>query len=173
MGTLNAKAMRCSPWAGSPRAIRDCSTKPSKRCARRSRATKSGTAAALYERALAILDRNFGTNYPDAAGALTHLAGLRIDAGRLDEAKQLLDRAQYVTEQEFGINHPDLAVVLNGLGYWHAHSGQIALAVQTWQHSLEITKASLGPNHPDVVDCLDFWEEGLREANQPEEADRI
>jgi tetratricopeptide (TPR) repeat protein len=130
-------------------------------------------AASLYERAIGILQSAYGLDYPDAAEAITDLAGLRVHQGKREDAKRLLGHARRVTELTFGPDHPQLAYVLNGLGHLHAHAGSIKAAVEDWRRSVAITEASLGPNHPDMIACFDYWEEGLREAGQSEEADRV
>jgi len=124
----------------------------------------------LLERALEILDTRYGREYPDGAESLTDLAEILVHQGELASAEGLLEKAQQVTEAAFGNVHPTLAYVLIGVGHLDLHAGRAPHAIAAWQQSLRITEEKLGPNHPDLVDCLDAFQEGLRELGRVGEA---
>jgi tetratricopeptide (TPR) repeat protein len=127
----------------------------------------------LLERALEIFDARFGSDYSDAAETLTDLAEIVVHQGQLAPAERLLERARRTIDAAFDSAHPDLAYVLAGFGHLHLHAGRIPEAIVAWQQSLRILEQKLGPDNPAVVECLDPFQEGLRELGRLSEADDL
>ena len=66
-------------------------------------------------RALAIDERSYGPDHPDAAIRLNNLALLLQATNRLDQAESLLRRALAISERSYGPDHPTVAIRLNNL----------------------------------------------------------
>jgi hypothetical protein len=60
----------------------------------------------LFERALAICEKELGPEHPSAIRSLNNLAGLLEDQGDLAGARPLFERALAICEKELGREHP-------------------------------------------------------------------
>jgi tetratricopeptide (TPR) repeat protein len=69
----------------------------------------------LFRRALAIIERSYGRDHPNAAIHLNNLAELLRAMKQLTEAEPLLRRALAISEQGYGPDHPNVAIHLNNL----------------------------------------------------------
>ena len=69
----------------------------------------------LCRRALAILEKSFGPDYPDVAICLSNLAALLTATNRHTEAEPFSRRALAILEKRFGPDHPTVARGLNNL----------------------------------------------------------
>ena len=76
---------------------------------------KFAEAEPLMRRALAVDERTFGPNHPNAATCLNNLAALLHDTNRLEEAESLYRRALAIDEQSFGAGDSRVATCLNNL----------------------------------------------------------
>lgn len=70
-----------------------------------------GRAQALYERALAIMERHHGPEHTAVAHALTDLAVLHLEQGNDVVGRPLLERALGIQERALGAQHPDVVAI--------------------------------------------------------------
>jgi tetratricopeptide (TPR) repeat protein len=110
-----------------------------------------GKAEPLYQRALAIREKELGLEHPDVAWTLNGLACLDMDLGRYAEAEPLLERALAIREKALGPEHRDLAETLYDSATLYCDQGQYAKAEPLYQRALVIWEKALGPKHPDVA----------------------
>ena len=68
------------------------------------------------ERALAISEAAYGSDYPDVARVLAILGWVQQKLGELPAARVTLERALPIFEAAYGPDHPDVARVLAVLG---------------------------------------------------------
>jgi CHAT domain-containing protein/Tfp pilus assembly protein PilF len=118
------------------------------------RAGKYDEARPLAERALAIREKEQGSEHPDVAAYINLLANLYRDKGDYAKAEPLFQRALLLREKAFGTEHPYVAVSLNSLAAIFSDKGDYANAERLFRRSLIIREKSLGPEHPDVAVSL-------------------
>ena len=117
------------------------------------RANYSG-ARLLYERALAIREKLFGSEHPDTATSLNTLARLLREQGDLMGARPLMERALAIREKVLGPEHPDTATSLANLAVLLRAQGDLAQAHPLFERALAIREKALGPDHPDTARSL-------------------
>ena len=110
-------------------------------------------AAALYTRALAIIERACGGSHPQVVEGLSVLAAAHIARGDLDMAEPLLRRALSVGEIVWGFEAQDLTAPLNALARLYHKRGEHRKAEPYLTRLLEI-KRTLGASHPEVAAVL-------------------
>jgi CHAT domain-containing protein len=129
-----------------------------------------GGARPLYERALAIWEKELGSNHPDTALGLNNLGHLLAAMGDLAEARPLYERALAICEKELGRSHPDTARGLNNLGSLLEAMGDLAEARPLYERALAINEKQLGPNHPRTAVSLNSLAVLCVGLNQEDEA---
>ena len=114
-------------------------------------------AEALYQRALAIVEKTKGPDDPEILDALEKLAAIYTGIGRQEDAKAepLYQRAIAILEKAEGADSPALVKWLNSLGliYQVLHRNDDAEAV--YRRTLEILENANGPDAPEIVPALD------------------
>ena len=113
-----------------------------------------GQARLLFERALAVREKEFGPEDPATATILSNLALLLTDQGDFAEARPLHDRALAIREKVLGPEHPDTATGLNNLAALLYAQGDFAGARPLYERALAIKEKALGPEHPDTATSL-------------------
>ena len=111
-------------------------------------------AKALFERALAILEKALGPDHPDVATSLNNLAAMHEAIGGFNEARALHERALAIREKALGPDHPDVALSLSNLAAVQKATGALAEALRLNERALTIRTNTLGPDHPDVAKSL-------------------
>lgn len=115
---------------------------------------KYAEAEPLYQRALAIRERQLGPTHPDTAQTLNNLAELYERLGKYRKAKKLHQRALAILQQQLGADHLDTANSLNNLaGLYHAQK-RYKEAEPLLQQALAIRQSQLGTDHPDTAQTL-------------------
>ncbi|CAN0129111.1 unnamed protein product, partial [Ectocarpus sp. 13 AM-2016] len=76
---------------------------------------KFGQARPLFERFLAIVEKDEGSDHPRVASLLGNWAGLLSSHGKSKEAAPLLERSLAIRENSLGPDHPDVATSLKNL----------------------------------------------------------
>lgn len=82
------------------------------------------------------------------------LAGLLIDAGQLDEARQLLDAACHVFVERLGEDHHEVAVVDGNLAAVALARDDLAAAERHARAALGVKERHLGRDHPELAVTL-------------------
>lgn len=65
----------------------------------------------LYQRALQILERIFGTNHPDVGIIMNNLGGLYRAIGLSDKVQQSYEEGLSILKNTLGSEHPHIAIV--------------------------------------------------------------
>ncbi|MEM1182803.1 MAG: serine/threonine-protein kinase [Acidobacteriota bacterium] len=102
------------------------------------------------ERALEILEGEFGERDPAFLGILNNLANLYVRLDRKDEAEQAYRRSLRLKREVLPPDHPDLALTLVNLGNFLAYH-KTDEAVLLFQEARDIEEKVLGPEHPDLA----------------------
>ena len=108
----------------------------------------------LYQRALAILERQLGSQHPDVAFSINRLGILYYQQGKYAKAEALYRRALRIYEQRLGPQDLKVATPLHNLADIYCNLGKYAEAEPLYQRSLRIREQQLGTEHPDVVHPL-------------------
>jgi tetratricopeptide (TPR) repeat protein len=119
---------------------------------------KFDEAVPLAQRALALAEKAFGPDLPDAAPLLlsvppflNNLAELYRRQGRYADAEPLFKRSLAMREKVHGPDHPDVAAALGGLAKLYHDQGRYADAEPLYKQALAIEEKVLGPGHRDVA----------------------
>jgi tetratricopeptide (TPR) repeat protein len=102
----------------------------------------------LFERALAIRERVFGSDHSETARSLSNLASLLYAQGDFAVAQPLFERALAIEEKVLGPEHPDTATTLEHIGLLLQARGDLAAARPLFERALAIREKFLGPSHP-------------------------
>jgi tetratricopeptide (TPR) repeat protein len=108
----------------------------------------------LFERALAIRERSFGSNHPLTAESLNNLAALLHSQGDFHAGRLVAERGLAVTEAALGSSHPSVATSLYNLGSFLASEGDLGRARSVYERALAIREKVLGPDHPSTAASL-------------------
>jgi CHAT domain-containing protein/tetratricopeptide (TPR) repeat protein len=118
-----------------------------------SRAGKYSEAIPLAQGQLDSLEKKYGPNHRDVAGALNNLAQIYGSQGRDAEAEPLLKRAIAILDKA-GLNSVEVAPELNNLAALYQRQERYAEAEPLFKRALAIRERSLGAAHPDVGQSL-------------------
>jgi len=105
----------------------------------------------LYQRALAIREKQLGSEHPNTATSLNNLAVLYRAQGKYEQAEPLYQRALVIRKKQLGSEHPDTATSLNNLAELYRAQGKYEQAEPLMQRALAICEQQLGPEHPDTA----------------------
>ena len=109
----------------------------------------------LYERALAIREKQLGPEHPDTAESFNNLAVLLHNYRRdLAAARPLCQRALAIREKQLGPEHPDTAASLNNLARLFQDQGDFAGAEPLYERALAIYEKACGAEHPYTAHIL-------------------
>ena len=118
-----------------------------------SRAGKYAEAIPLAQGQLDSLEKKYGPNHRDVAGALNNLAQIYGSQGRDAEAEPLLKRAIAILDKG-GLDSVEIAPALNNLAALYQRQERYADAEPLFKRALAIRERSLGASHPDVGQSL-------------------
>ena len=104
----------------------------------------------LFERALAIDKKVYGSDHPEVAADLNNLALLLQAQGDLAGARPLHERSIAMREA-LGPEHPDTARSLNNLASLLQAQGDFGGARLVYERALAILQKALGPEHPATI----------------------
>jgi len=108
-------------------------------------------ARAMYERALKIVERDFGAQHPNVATLVNNLGSVLRAIGDDAGARAMYERALKIDEAAFGPDHPDVARDVNSLGSVLKEVGDYAGARAMLERALKIVERDLGAQHPKVA----------------------
>jgi len=110
----------------------------------------------LFKWALALAEKDSGSDDVAVAGCWNNLAILRQEQGRYAEAEELFRRAITVTESALGTNHPDVAACLRNLAVLFIIQDKYAEAEQLNKRGLDIWENSVGADHGLMNFCVNL-----------------
>ena len=108
----------------------------------------------LYEKALAMRERDYGPEHPDTAASLNILAVLLHDQGDHTAARPVYERALTIRETTLGPEHSSTAMGLNNLAVLLHHQGDFAAARPLFERALAIREKTFGPEHRETATSL-------------------
>src|SRR5271167_1083226 len=109
----------------------------------------------LYQEALRICQKVFGSEHPNTAAILNNLALLYKDMGEYVKAEPLYQEALRIYRKVLGPEDPHTATGLNNLAGLYEEMGEYAKAEPLYQEALRIYRKVFGPEHPDTAQSLD------------------
>ena len=130
-------------------------------------------AEAMHRGALAIYRKLYGEQNPTTAAALTSLAILLGQKGKLAEAENGLREALKTRRSLFGDDNNAVATTLTELSRVLLEKGNVAEAETLSREALATRRKLSGEESLDVADSLDFMGVILREQSKRKEADTI
>lgn len=86
--------------------------------------------------------------------ALSHLAIVYRDDGKLDQATPLFEEMVALQEKQLGPEHPELMANLNNLSDIYRNQGRYAKAESLLKRVLSVNERVMGPEHPNVATSL-------------------
>jgi tetratricopeptide (TPR) repeat protein/transcriptional regulator with XRE-family HTH domain len=121
------------------------------------------SARSLFERALAIREKAFGTDHPLTASSLNNLARLIWDQGDLTASRGLFERALAIREKVLGPEDRRTASSLNNLASLLQSQGDLSRARPLFERALTIRENVCGPDHPLTASSLNNLARLLRD----------
>ena len=115
---------------------------------------RPGEAVETFERALALIEADLGTEVPEFAATLNNLAGSLEQEGRREEARDAYARALQIKQRTLPPGHPSLAVAMNNLGFIEWSMGHYAAALDWLERCRDVLEDNLGEDHPYVAVTL-------------------
>jgi tetratricopeptide (TPR) repeat protein len=109
-------------------------------------------ARARYERALAMLEGEEGSDPAQMARCLDGLGRVLMKLGDDAGAGEALERALAIQNQVFDARHPDRAATLHDLGELHANQGDREAGMALLREALSIRAQVLGPGASDTLE---------------------
>jgi serine/threonine protein kinase/tetratricopeptide (TPR) repeat protein len=106
----------------------------------------------FFARALAASQKN--PSHLDIPNTLKAISRLRLDQGRLEEARDSIDRALTREREAFRPGHPIIGESLVILADVLAAQGHASEAEPAYREAVRVAETALGPNHPDVARAL-------------------
>lgn len=111
-----------------------------------------------------------GSNHPNVAIHLSHLATLYKHQGRNEEVESLLKRAIHIGEHVSGPDHPDVAIRLGNLASLYRDQGRYEEAEPLLKRALAMGEEVLGASHTEVAIRLGLLAVLYRDQGRFEEA---
>jgi tetratricopeptide (TPR) repeat protein/tRNA A-37 threonylcarbamoyl transferase component Bud32 len=104
-------------------------------------------ASVLYEQALEIRTRIFGTDDVRTLESTSDLGQLRLDQGRLVESRELLEATLEGRRRLLGAEYPSTIAAMQNLGMVYLREGDPAAAESVWKEALELSERVNGIDH--------------------------
>ncbi|MEP6903990.1 MAG: CHAT domain-containing tetratricopeptide repeat protein, partial [Actinomycetota bacterium] len=108
----------------------------------------------LAERALAVREKELGTENLDVSQAVLVLANLYDDKGDYDRAELFYQRALKIREKLLGKDHISVSLILNNFATLYKDKGEYGKAEPLLLRALEIREKELEPNHLLIASVL-------------------
>lgn len=137
--------------------------------------TDLAEAEKLYQRALAIDIKVWGSNSVNVAGTSVRLARVVGERGSLDEAESLASSALQVFRKVYATApaHPDTLFAMDTLAATMRRSGKMAEAEKLFREVLTNRVSRLGEEDPQVYDSRERLARTLRATDQLDEAEGL
>jgi tetratricopeptide (TPR) repeat protein len=108
-------------------------------------------ARTLYERAIAMQEREYRPDHRELVKTLTGLGRAWNALGEPTKARQLCERALAIQESEYGSEDHELGRTLIILGNTWSAMGDLTKALQLYERALALDEREYGPEHPAVA----------------------
>jgi tetratricopeptide (TPR) repeat protein len=108
-------------------------------------------AKVLYERALPLAEKAYGSDSPWIAVIVNNLASALQYLGDLQGAKEHYERALKIDENVYGSDSPWIAVIVNNLGSVLQYLGDLQGAREHYERALKIDENVYGSNSPEIA----------------------
>jgi tetratricopeptide (TPR) repeat protein len=105
----------------------------------------------MYERALALKEKAYGSAHPDVAAGLNNLATLFVLQEKYNEAEPLFKRALAMVEETLGPNHPSTAKTLYHLADLYSRQGKYAEAEPLLKRAVTIAESTAGFDQQELA----------------------
>jgi tetratricopeptide (TPR) repeat protein/DNA-binding XRE family transcriptional regulator len=115
---------------------------------------KVAEAAWFGQRALVIVERQWGPGHPETANSLANLATYQREKGEYAQAEGFFLRALAICEQQLGEEHPQTTETRTNFALLALAQGHLELARQVFQRVLALRERIFGPNHPETAHSL-------------------
>ena len=122
----------------------------------------------LFQRALAIRERELGPKHPDVARSLHNVADQYSQGA---EQFPVIRRALAIREEAFGPDHQDVAQSLKSLAFHHEINGQFDKSEPLRERVLAILQKCLPPEHPIMVGGLFILANFYKRFKKPSKAE--
>jgi len=117
-------------------------------------AGRNTEAEPLYKRALAITEKEEGSEHPYTGYRVSDLADNYRAQRKYAEAEPLYKRALAITEKVYGPEHPVIADSLRKLARLYRAQEKYTEAEPLFKRALTISEKWRGPEHPDTANSL-------------------
>ncbi|HET8842725.1 MAG TPA: FxSxx-COOH system tetratricopeptide repeat protein, partial [Ktedonobacteraceae bacterium] len=107
-------------------------------------------AEALFRQALHMQEQSPGSDHPQIATSLFHLAFLSREQGKYDQAETLFHQALTMHERALGPGHPEVARSLTGLANLYTNLGKYEQAQPLYERALHIWEQIPGSKSPEM-----------------------
>jgi len=104
----------------------------------------------IYEKAIAIYERDLGADHYEVAATLHNLSVVELSEGNPERAMELCRRSLQIKKDLLGMEHPDSALTAMNLGAILLELGEKEEAAPLCAAALVTMKASLAPDHPHI-----------------------
>ena len=109
-------------------------------------------AGPLYDRGLAVLERQLGPEHPWFTAMLSNAARNHLDNLEYEQASAALERVLALRESSLGPDDPAVAASADSLGHVRYEQGRYPEARALAERAVRIRETKLGPEHPAVAD---------------------
>jgi len=120
-------------------------------------------ALSILKRALAVLEKTYGSDHPNIATCLSNVGGVLSVKGDYDGALMNNRRALAIDEKYYGPDDPNVARDLNNIGLVLKDKGEHNEALKYYRRALEIFGKAYNPDHPKVAISLNNIGQALHE----------
>ena len=108
----------------------------------------------LYQRALAICEKQLGPEHHETAICLDNLANVYREQRKYEQAVPLTQRALAIFEKQLGPEHHETATCLDNLAGLYREQRKYEQAEPLFQRALMIREKWLSPEHPSIANSL-------------------
>jgi len=108
----------------------------------------------LEERALAIRERELGSDHPDVAECLNALGDVYDNFGDYARSAAVRERSLSIRERALGPDHRDTAMSLHGLAASYVYQARYVEAQTLYERSVDVFERAVGPDSPNLATAL-------------------
>jgi prefoldin subunit 5 len=113
---------------------------------------KLAEAVTHFQKAIPLLEKQFGADHPNVAGVRENLATALLMQGDARGAVLAMQEVLAMREKKLEANHPLIGRARLYLGNARLELGEYALAEQELRAALAILERNLPPTHPEIAD---------------------